>query len=255
MPAIAKNGKIYGATPNYDDILDTSHIVASLKPDYSKSVSHIGMIIHSTTLDTEEKVKSIYGGTHWSLIEGRVLLGSSSTHDVNSTGGSETNTLSIDNLPAHAHGLNNHTHGLAGHVHGLADHTHYIPSLSGSAASISDNGSLYKHIHGLSVGRSNGGGGRTDWGLTAAGAHGGNVLLWPTSGTSTSLPTAGPDYISHAHSISTNAAWTGGNSGNTGPANGDTTGPSNNATTNTGSGTEVNNMMPYKTVYIWERVS
>lgn len=254
MPAIAKNGEIYGATPNYDDILDTSHIVSSLKPDYSKSVSHIGMIIHSTTLDTEEKVKSIYGGTHWSLIEGRVLLGSSSTHDVNSTGGSETNTLSIDNLPAHAHGLNNHTHGLNNHVHGLADHQHYIPSLSGSAGDITDGGALSRHAHNALCGRSNGGGGRTDWGLKENGAHGGNVLLIRGTGTDCSLGTEGPNYITHTHAVSTNAAWTWGNNGNTTAATGDTTAATGD-TTSVGSGTEVNNMMPYKTVYIWERVS
>ena len=51
------------------------------------------MIIHTTTLDTENKVKAIYGGTSWTLIQGRMLLGASASHAVNTTGGSETNTL------------------------------------------------------------------------------------------------------------------------------------------------------------------
>ena len=55
----------------YDKVLDTSDIASALAVDYSKSVSHIGMIIQSTTLDTEAKVKAIYGGTSWSLIQGK----------------------------------------------------------------------------------------------------------------------------------------------------------------------------------------
>lgn len=49
--------------------------------------SHIGMIVQSTTLDSEEKVKAVYGGSKWQKIEGRFLLGASSSYKVNSTGG------------------------------------------------------------------------------------------------------------------------------------------------------------------------
>ena len=69
-------------------------------------LSHVGMIIHSTTLDTEAKVKAIYGGTTWVKIEGHFLLGTSSTHAVNSTGGEETHTLTIDEIPPHSHSYN-----------------------------------------------------------------------------------------------------------------------------------------------------
>lgn len=69
-------------------------------------LSHVGMIIHSTTLDTEAKVKAIYGGTTWVKIEGQFLLGASSTHAVNSTGGEETHTLTIDEIPPHSHSYN-----------------------------------------------------------------------------------------------------------------------------------------------------
>ena len=63
------------------------------------------MIIHSTTLDTEAKVIEIYGGTSWSKIEGRFLLGTSSSHAVNSTGGAETVTLNVNQIPSHIHVL------------------------------------------------------------------------------------------------------------------------------------------------------
>lgn len=66
--------------------------------------SYVGMIIHSTTLDTEAKVKAFYGGTTWVKIEGRFLLGTSSAHAIGSTGGEETHVLTINEMPSHNHG-------------------------------------------------------------------------------------------------------------------------------------------------------
>lgn len=68
--------------------------------------SHIGSVIMSTTLDTEEKVIAIYGGTSWEKIEGRFLLGASSSYAVNSTGGEATHKLTTKEIPAHTHGSN-----------------------------------------------------------------------------------------------------------------------------------------------------
>lgn len=65
--------------------------------------SHVGMIIHSTTLDTEAKVIAQYGGTRWQKIEGVFLLGQSASHAVGSTGGAETVTLTINQIPSHNH--------------------------------------------------------------------------------------------------------------------------------------------------------
>ncbi len=56
------------------------------------SRSHIGSIVQSTTLDTEEKVINLYGGIKWELIQGRFLLGKSDEYEIGSTGGSKTNT-------------------------------------------------------------------------------------------------------------------------------------------------------------------
>ena len=61
------------------------------------------MIIHTTTLDTEDKVKAIYGGTSWTKIEGRFLLGQSSSYAINSTGGEATHTLTVNEMPSHNH--------------------------------------------------------------------------------------------------------------------------------------------------------
>ena len=61
------------------------------------------MIIQTTTLDTEAKVKAIYGGTKWTKIEGRFLLGASSAYKVNTTGGEASHTLTINEMPSHSH--------------------------------------------------------------------------------------------------------------------------------------------------------
>lgn len=68
--------------------------------------SHVGMIIHSTTLDTEAKVIAQYGGIQWQKIEGVFLLGQSAAHAIGSTGGEETHTLTVNEIPPHSHSFN-----------------------------------------------------------------------------------------------------------------------------------------------------
>lgn len=70
--------------------------------------SHIGMIIHSTTLDTMAKVIEIYGGTTWIQHSGYVLRGATSGVTANSavkTGGADTHTLTVNEMPSHGHNL------------------------------------------------------------------------------------------------------------------------------------------------------
>lgn len=95
------SGGVHGAISSAVDAVE-----AEIQP-LVRALSHVGMIIHSTTLDTEAKVKAIYGGTTWVKIEGQFLLGASATHAVNSTGGEETHTLTINEMPSHTHGANN----------------------------------------------------------------------------------------------------------------------------------------------------
>jgi hypothetical protein len=102
--------------------------------------------------------------------------------------------------------------------------------------------------------RSNAGAGRGDWGLTAAGAFGGNVLLNNGAGGGAySLPTEGVSEW-HTHTVSTNAAYTWGSSPGTSACNSNTGAASGN-TGNTGSGTAINIMPSHVRVYIWKRVS
>lgn len=79
--------------------------ISQLKADLTDIRSHIGMIIQSTTLDTEDKVKAIYGGVSWVKIEGRMLIGASSTYAVNSTGGEATHKLTVSEIPSHTHSM------------------------------------------------------------------------------------------------------------------------------------------------------
>ena len=47
---------------------------------------------------------SIFGGT-WEQIQVRFLLGVSSSHPVNQTGGEESHTLTVNEMPSHTHSL------------------------------------------------------------------------------------------------------------------------------------------------------
>ena len=89
-------------TENSDNLVGSGGIYTALH-----QLSHVGMIIHSTTLDTEAKVKALYGGTTWVKLEGVFLLGQSASHTINSTGGEETHTLTVNEMPSHTHGANN----------------------------------------------------------------------------------------------------------------------------------------------------
>lgn len=53
---------------------------------------------------------SIFGGT-WEQIKGRFLLGVSSSHPVNQTGGEESHTLTVNEMPSHQHNLKTTSNG------------------------------------------------------------------------------------------------------------------------------------------------
>lgn len=48
---------------------------------------------------------NIFGMGTWEKIEGRFLLGSSSSHTLGSTGGEENHTLTTSEIPSHTHGM------------------------------------------------------------------------------------------------------------------------------------------------------
>ena len=78
----------------------------------SKPVTHVGQIILSTTLNTADKVKNIYGGTWQAFGAGRVLVGAGSNGGRNftagSTGGEYEHTLTVNEMPSHNHSSRMH---------------------------------------------------------------------------------------------------------------------------------------------------
>lgn len=73
----------------------------------------VGCIVHTTAYSTTAQMVNAYGGSDWDLIQEKVLIGanwvdaSNPKYRVNATGGSETVTLAIANLPSHNHSYTN----------------------------------------------------------------------------------------------------------------------------------------------------
>ena len=67
--------------------------------------SYIGMIIHSTTLDTADKVKAFYGGFNWIPLQNKFLLGASDVYPNTSAGGEAQHQLTVAEMPKHDHTL------------------------------------------------------------------------------------------------------------------------------------------------------
>lgn len=101
--AISQEGDAFSAA-NMNDLEDrVASEFNSLNLKMELVRSHVGMIVQTTTLDTEAKVIAIYGGTSWSKVEGRFLLGTSSSYAVNSIGGEAAHTLTTAEMPSHNH--------------------------------------------------------------------------------------------------------------------------------------------------------
>lgn len=97
-------------------------------------LSHVGMVIHSTTLDTEAKVKAVYGGTTWVQLSGYVLRGATQNVTPNQNlndGGADSVTVS--SVASHNHTQNSHTHTQDAHNHTQNAHKHDLPRLNGIA--------------------------------------------------------------------------------------------------------------------------
>ena len=93
------DGSYFDSTGVYDTSLGMT------QQAINNAVSHVGQIIFSTTLDTMEKVVAVYGGTTWSKIEGRFLIGASSSYANGSTGGEASHKLTVSEMPKHGHNV------------------------------------------------------------------------------------------------------------------------------------------------------
>ena len=156
----------------------------------------------------------LFGGT-WERIQEQFLLAAGSTHEAGATGGSLTKSITVENLPAHSHGLNGHTHSWSGTTNSAGTHSH----------------TMYYNDSGAT---GQGGGFPHNTGNTTAG-NGDTLIqnLWWDGIRDPFISSTG----AHRHSVS---GTTGGNSGNT---------------TNTGGGAALDITPPYLAVYIWKRTA
>ena len=164
---------------------------------------------------------TLFGGTWESFGQGRTLVGMGSNGTTNydtveKTGGSETKTIAVGNLPAHTHGVNintnstNHSHGTinttstGAHTHSISVKTNGNVNFTGTCSA--DRGTM------MTVPCTWGGGLKAD----SSGAHTHQITINNSGG--------------HTHNVN----------GNTG---------------STGSGTALNTQDPYITVYMWKRTA
>ena len=82
-----------------DEALAREAEIAQLERDWLNYMYPVGSIYISVNSTSPQ---TLFGGI-WEQIQGKFLLASSSSHTAGSTGGVESNTLTINNLPSHSH--------------------------------------------------------------------------------------------------------------------------------------------------------
>lgn len=90
--------------------------VTSISTEHKTFLTDLLHPIGSLYWSNESTDPSILFGGVWSQIKDKFILGTGDTHANGSTGGSETVTLTIDEIPSHNHDMDangNHTHGIS----------------------------------------------------------------------------------------------------------------------------------------------
>lgn len=205
VPAITSgnifNGALVDDLPLYHVLIDGTNIT-SVTPAYTSipALSEIGTYIYpvgAIYLSVNAvNPATLFGGT-WEEITGKFLLGRSTGHAAGTSGGNETVTLTVAQLPSHTHTGPSHTHSTPNHTHSAScasagAHSHTVArtkkAATGTAkwAAQSDGSNTHgtssagAHSHTVTI--ASGGGGTTGaagTGATGATGSGNAVNIMP----------------------------------------------------------------------------
>lgn len=205
---------------------------------------------------------TLFGGT-WTRLKDTFLLANGDSYAPNTTGGSATKTIAVANMPSHKHTVNsagthnhtatsstvgNHTHSVSGTTGGAGSHNHDRGNMnitgvfgseaqpSGNAGTATVSGAFYLTNSSRGHISSGIGAGNKDYNFDAS-------RTW--TGTTNTV-------VNHTHSFSATSGGAGSHSHTITVAD---NGSHTHTTNNTGSGTPLNIMPPYTTVYAWRRTA
>lgn len=179
--------------------------VNEAKINVLQAVFPVGSFYASATVNTNPR--NLLGFGTWVRVEGRMILGASSSYAAGTEGGAANVTLSVNNMPAHSHTASSSSAG--GHTHtattaSAGAHTHSVSGTAAQAGShthTATTGEAGEHSHTAS---SNSAGGHSHTATTSnAGAHTHNRGTMNITGTFFSEHNGYPDY-SGAFYIDTN---------------------------------------------------
>lgn len=200
---------------------------------------------------------TLFGGT-WQRLKDTFLLANGDTYAANTTGGSATKTLTVNNMPAHNHTVNSagaHTHTATTASAGAHTHTATTAS-NGAHTHTANSAGSHNHwtmddIHTASFDRQTSGAnvGYTDIYYGDDGRYNGGYRNAKTS-------TNG----AHTHSTTSNGAHThtlttASNGAHTHTVTVNSNGAHTHTTNNIGGNVPINIMPPYTTVYMWRRTA
>ena len=172
---------------------------------------------------------TLFGGT-WVRLKDTFLLANGDSYAPNTTGGSATKTISVNNLPAHNHSVNasgEHAHIATTSTNGSHTHTRGTMEISGTFTAVSRGGEINATgaFYGQNIGYGNEGSMPNEFKKYSfeASRYWGGETSWSGS---------------HNHTLTTN-----------------TNGSHTHTTNNTGGGLPMNIMPPYQAVYMWKRTA
>ena len=183
---------------------------------------------------------TLFGGT-WARLKDTFLLVNGDSYAPNTTGGSATKTIAVTNMPSHSHSVSSsgsHTHSATTSTAGNHTHTRGSMNITGSIVNSASDNELLSSAEMC-----------TNSGALSIGTVRNKVAHSPATG----YTDTGYDSISfNAASGWSGATSTNGNHSHTVSLSG---GAHTHTTNNTGSGTPLNIMPPYTTVYAWRRTA